>query len=1296
MSVWLALDLVLARRLTDRLELEPATEEDLEADLAPDEPGAVVGGADLSAANKPYRLVVQAKLRTTDPWRVSDVDRLLQHGEKRDSAAVRLKDPDARYLLVTSAALSGGARSLRVRSPGVWPGKPLPASIASSLPGDAAGRVAVLSNYEPEWVESRIKEQLTETFRVPFANWQACFEDLRAGAYSRVKRKGTNVWTRDDLAAIIVKHEGYLASSPALDDYVKPTNWEALRRKLRRQHAALIIGQSGTGKTLATDMLYEELSDEIPGLKRKSVRTPEEIRHYSAPGPVMFDIEDPFGRYTFEEAGRDWLDRLPDFLAKAQDNPNWIVVATTRLDVGTATRILDQVEPWTFSLEASDYGERERRLLYGKKIERLRQTSLRQLALASMKRVLEELSTPLETQKFFDALRLVTPEEVDKNPDKVIRDAIRKAHESSIELTISQQIAKRKEWKAAAVLWGLLLDRQSISFEDLAIIEDALYSRDASLETGIAPLATFLVAARNLRQKDNLLSIYHGRDEKGLLKAAASMPVPVRATLNRLVEILATTPLADGRLHVDRAARLLAACKADQNLCFQPTLPAQAAIDSWLARVLAVPGQDLGVQLRLAAAIGSGDSIEAEIARWLLHRPRPRSFGFMMDWGEPQHDKTWKDRVRASPATKPLLERFIREELPFSRDSYGTRLIPAMARLASGLTPAFVDAAYLMVPEGVLRSEDTVYAGALADLEACTHVLYRAIAVNTPSEDEQSKWAVERLAIDNGEYSPGYLEHMGSSEDGYSAREFLEAYAAEYRAQRGWQGLVDHPRRAELVYWWLRTLRRSDEAVPAAELEALYPIVAGSEHEEDFWPIARRNWTASIEDQLVARVMTGADRPDTRINAMACLLMHAPTRFEDIMAALQQADDEARLGDIALEMAVAANIDPAIEDAAARSLATLPPVYRDIARLKSALDKEALSSTDVGASVEIARLPAGSEAFRHFRVLLAKAGGAAVRKDVTWLLDNSDVKQVAIDAIDVAVVAGWRDIAEGALGHRFADVVARALQMLAPPPPGPLPARLLALIANPGRPVRELLVELLDARPCPQHLVPLLTLAADNLSDRDYHDNVDSLPIARQAVRALASYDPIDPADGKRLLEIAIETDDPDLRNAILNLLATRRGALQTMVFELAVTKGKSEARIPAGWALVGAEAQLDDALLARITPDLMLRVASRITACLALICGWRGKHDQVEAIAAALSATPERRVFLVLLAAARLHRDAAQAREVAAHLPQGHKAQRWALGEDIGAFDDSVLNDLGSVQAVAAVLPFLKRASED
>ncbi len=130
-SVWLALDLILANRLTHELLLEPASEEDLEADLAEDRPGRVTSNVRLDD----YRLIVQAKLRTGDAWTVNGVKALLKHGEVRESAVKRLSDPTARYLLVTSAALNGGTRGLRVRRAGIWPkAADMPGSIKSDLP----------------------------------------------------------------------------------------------------------------------------------------------------------------------------------------------------------------------------------------------------------------------------------------------------------------------------------------------------------------------------------------------------------------------------------------------------------------------------------------------------------------------------------------------------------------------------------------------------------------------------------------------------------------------------------------------------------------------------------------------------------------------------------------------------------------------------------------------------------------------------------------------------------------------------------------------------------------------------------------------------------------------------------------------------------------------------------------------------------------------------------------------------------------------------------------------------------
>src|SRR5690606_33913390 len=135
------------------------------------EPGRLTSTAHLDG----YRLIVQAKLRSGDAWTVAGFKALLQHGEARPSAANRLEDPKARYLLVTTAGLNGGTKGLRVRRPGNWP-RPvdMPSSIKIALPSGSAGRVAIIGNEDEERLATDIKTLLTESFRVPNARLEEC------------------------------------------------------------------------------------------------------------------------------------------------------------------------------------------------------------------------------------------------------------------------------------------------------------------------------------------------------------------------------------------------------------------------------------------------------------------------------------------------------------------------------------------------------------------------------------------------------------------------------------------------------------------------------------------------------------------------------------------------------------------------------------------------------------------------------------------------------------------------------------------------------------------------------------------------------------------------------------------------------------------------------------------------------------------------------------------------------------------------------------------------------------------
>lgn len=177
-SVFFALDVVANKQQADQITLEPASQEDLEMELS-DEPGALTTGLTI----KGKKLVVQCKLRSTGPWKIGDLISLLTHGKKRTPPKDLLKNSDISYLLVTSADLDGVTRDLLVNSPTQWQKvNSIPTRLAKVLPQDAPSRVAVWNNLDQERVEYRIKELLTERFRVPQSQIESCINLLEEGA----------------------------------------------------------------------------------------------------------------------------------------------------------------------------------------------------------------------------------------------------------------------------------------------------------------------------------------------------------------------------------------------------------------------------------------------------------------------------------------------------------------------------------------------------------------------------------------------------------------------------------------------------------------------------------------------------------------------------------------------------------------------------------------------------------------------------------------------------------------------------------------------------------------------------------------------------------------------------------------------------------------------------------------------------------------------------------------------------------------------------------------------------------
>lgn len=1291
-SVWLALDLILVSRLAEDLVLEPASQEDLEATLIDSEPGWLVSRVPMAS----YTLIVQAKRRGGDAWTPTTLKTLLEHGsDKRISAAKRLKDGNSRYLLVTSAGLNGDARKLKQRRAGTWP-KPnaMPHVITNSIDYDISGRVAVIANQDDERLRGDINRLLTEGCHVPNARLNACRTKLRENARARIAGAGGGRWRREELEEIIREHEGYLSSAPELEHYVHPNNWEVLRAAMAKKSAAIIVGQSGTGKTLATKMLYEELRKEIHGLTRVPIRFgPSQLRDDTTPPPVLFDIEDPWGRFDFDPSSRPWNDQLGDFLSAAR--PDRMIVATSRLDVANTSGALRTVKPWVVGLEVENYGKAERQLLYRSRIDSLPR-DLQLLARDSAREVLDKLATPLEIQKFFDAMRTQDRDGL-KNPRTFVAEAIDRAHQSSIEQTVIDQIEKRDDVRAAAIVWALLTANDKVTRSVLREIEDGLADMDTAMEKGVSPLVDFFVAARNLRQSDGgIVSYYHPRVEAGIARTLERYRQTVRQTLSRLIDLLVADSGPGAEWGAGAAARMLA---RSRNLFgVKPSDGAAAKIDAWLEARLAEGGKEFEAYLELAALAGSSASNSAETARFLLHRP-DKTFAAMSFWGRPDHSADWYLARANNPSTKPLVETFIRTILPQDRIHYPTSFSDELARLSSGLGAAFLDAARTAVHYGYIASDDAIAHGALSDIEGFEAIVDMAVDVLTPTEKDLRKAAETHLDIINDVYSEDYAQHLAENDDGYTASEFLKAYVGRVREEKGWQYIVQHPQVDRLRSHWLRALAEEarEGRLNGEEFGGAFQAGYGTQDEEAIWLALLNGWDPQYRQQLKTRFGEGAPNVDIERAALACLIEHESEAFSAILADLVEQGATNRLVEISRGIACLRSgyfRDGSKHIAAAEAAAVLlPQPFGEICSAEIAQrGKEPPNLSDEARGI-LAEIPNPSNQVRVLRLELDAGLTLPVEDDVRWALETSDDSSTAILAVEAAIRYGMTEEVEGALDHRFAHVVARALRAVATLIAEPLPEHLLAFATHRASPVRRALVDVLKTKPHPAHKETLIKLAGDKWtkSSMFYGNEADDYPIAQAAIAALVDLSPLGDKEEKTLFSIATDTSDPDVRDAIFRLLASSGIVMQNELFELAVEPGRERVRSSAAFALLQACDLIDQCVVDKITPKLVATRYEPVAGVLALLLGWRGAIPTVRAAAEELATNSKRRGLLLLTVWLLKDRNQLVAEEIAAMLPAGHKAASWALGGTLTEVDDTTIADLGDPAVCAEVLRYMK-----
>jgi hypothetical protein len=1196
-SVLAALRLLLITKSATRITLEPANEEDLEADLAPSLPGRVTPSVSLASG---YKLVVQVKSRSGEPWSIEEFDRLLKHGKKRKPAKHHLDDLDTRYLLVTNADAKGVARDLLVTDfEEVSDPIEFPTSLKATLPNRPEGRVAIWGGLTEKLIEFELNYILSDLLRVPQSRQPGCREELKKEAKRRMRGTAPGVWTRDDLLGTIRGHGGYLASAVELAAFIPPANFKDMVAMLQTKNAIVITGPSGTGKTLAAIALCDEARKQDGKLNVVTVNPnddPSSMRRLIDTGPTLFYVEDPWGQYSLRGGSEAWTEQLPRLLRNARPEHRYVV--TSRSDMLGQARAGEDLKRWSLALDADHYREGELAQIYDKRMDLLA-TVLQSKALEFRTGALEALETPLELDLFFR--NLADGAELGEVDHAFFRRILGLSHRDAVEGVVVKYLDQIDKIGLSAVVWGVLVARGQFDRGHLTALQRQLRRVDLALGDGLEKTVDRLVATRHLRQPARTISFAHPSVRAGFDAFLKENWPRNEAALQLLIQALTELTGINRSWGVETAARVLGSAQdlmstiADMEGTFEATGSSREIIDRWLEEALVDLSSDFPALLQLAADVGSIDSTPSELARWFINGARRGGSFFIDNWQPPVFDDAWYDRISTDTRSAVIADRFVREQLPRDNGRFGPSFLTKLDRIATGLTPAFLAAAHDMIGAGFDQNIDAIAAGAIRDLSGYETVLVKALenlaAIQRSWDANGEQWR----AIEDGECDKSYEEYYtsGNDEEGYSSGVLVDTYVATLRAAGLWQRLASHPRVNDLAWRWGREISHSPSRPSVQELRAMLEATRTSGHEHEGWEAARAQWDSALEPELAERILSSPSNEQLRLALARCALAVAKSKLIDCFTILERSSTTAFIH-LLVDVNMAQGVLGTKDDRKKVKLvldALLPKaaeIFKALAFKKKRpkwVGKAALELLE-----EAAATATPSLLNKIVPVMIASGAtpSAAIRR---WLTETKE-KSLAVAAAEAAIAIGDEDIVWLARYHVRADARLAAFDYLAPNEPDPLQHELLELASDPSNRVRRRLVGLLQTRPHPDHLPILMRLIHDKWSDAEpQYNEPDSYPIAREAVEALAPYGPISDALGDELLGLARKTTDRSLRQVALAKAADLCGPqIRRKIWALAVDAKLGWLRVDAIDALSAATTVEAD-IVTKITADILLRL---------------------------------------------------------------------------------------------------------
>lgn len=861
-TVWVGLDLMLAKELTEALIVEPKSHEDIEAAVR-DPDDASLGVATGSGGG--FNLSIQAKSRSTDPWTAKafaevltgkSPDKVDPRTERRQRPLAMLAgDHDARYVFITNESLEKSLRPYAGEHLLDFPEEQaLPphtrAGFDNAAQAKIAPRLLLCPGVTVEVLQARIGSLLALYGHVPRANHPECVRDLRDEVRRRLTGHAGGYWTRDDLLAVLSGHGGSVLPTRVMQHYVRPRSYDAIRRSLDERHAVVIAGPSGTGKTLTADILEMELRRaEEPFAVLGGELGPGCLRsQLTRTGPVLFHLRDPWGSNRLTPGAEQWSDELPKLLMNAGPERKFLITSRSDILHSAGSGVTEQLARYLVRIEIEDYGDELLARIYDGISSDL-SGHAGALAMHYRMRALQTLTRPYEIDRF-----LVTLSQEGPGKARKVDVLLAESQIDAISRVVADQITG---WGSdgvagAAILWAVLSARGAVATEVFPKLRRRVSTVDSTLRPDVEGLIDFLVVGRNLRRDGPVLSFYHPRVEAGLRMAMLHNKAQAEYVLSRLADALIALDSPGDDWGVETVLLIRRAVANLKNVEVDLSEETQSCLDAYLEAAVWRMQRPYEIDRAFSdlASYGSRHHMPSRLA-FLLTRREPAS-GWDFSWWLPAIEAAEIATLRDDSRTQRFVELFIREILPFRRTRYNSEIVSLLDQLAAVPHGAYFTALETAISfNGTSQNIDAIVAGLLSgdapDFEDAIDCIAKELAV--VDEWFERETAVFRQAEEH-EVDADYADHVldEPSERYYAPQHAMEVVVRLRRERQGLDWVWSHPQQDLLVDALAANFERDGEPNPE-ELRLLLECAEGWTRGRA-WSAVAKHWHASLNDLL--------------------------------------------------------------------------------------------------------------------------------------------------------------------------------------------------------------------------------------------------------------------------------------------------------------------------------------------------------------------------------------------------------------------------------------------------------------